>query len=143
MDLDDTIAAYHQALDAIVTGDAGPLQELYSRADDGTLSNPWGPTQRGWADVSSTLERAGSQFRDGGPRPEGHAALALHRASDLACLVENEHWQAKVSGGDELSPFDLRVTTVFRLEGDGWKVVHRHADPITLPNPKGVLGRPT
>ena len=27
----------------------------------------------------------------------------------------------------------LRVTNVFRLEGDAWKLVHRHADPITSP----------
>jgi ketosteroid isomerase-like protein len=29
----------------------------------------------------------------------------------------------------------LRVTSVFRLEHDVWKLVHRHADPITTPRP--------
>ena len=24
----------------------------------------------------------------------------------------------------------LRVTHVYRLEGDRWKIVHRHADPL-------------
>jgi hypothetical protein len=27
------------------------------------------------------------------------------------------------------------VTTIFRSEDDGWRIVHRHADPITTPRP--------
>jgi ketosteroid isomerase-like protein len=29
----------------------------------------------------------------------------------------------------------VRVTSVYRLESGGWKLVHRHADPITTPRP--------
>lgn len=52
---------------------------------------------------------------------------------DLAYLVEIEHYHAKVGGSDEVTPVSLRCTTVFRREGDAWKIVHRHADPITSP----------
>ena len=143
MDLDSTIQAYHDALGQIVKGDPGPAQRLYSHRDDVTLSNPWGPTRRGWSDVSAGVERAASQFRDGAPQSRPHDALALFRGADLACLVENERWQAKVSGGSEMSAFELRVTTVFRLEDDDWKVVQRHADPLTVENTDGVLRRPS
>jgi ketosteroid isomerase-like protein len=39
----------------------------------------------------------------------------------------------KVGGAEELVPVSLRVTTIFRREDDGWRIVHRHADPITAP----------
>jgi ketosteroid isomerase-like protein len=53
-----------------------------------------------------------------------------------------ERWKAKVGGREDISDFDLRVTTTFRREDGAWKIVHRHADPITRPNPEGPLGRP-
>jgi ketosteroid isomerase-like protein len=29
----------------------------------------------------------------------------------------------------------LRVTSIFRPEDGTWKILHRHADPITTPQP--------
>jgi ketosteroid isomerase-like protein len=112
---------------------------LYSARDDVTLANPWGPARCGRADVFEAVTRAASQFRDGGRRSEPHETVGRFLGGDLACLVENERWQAKVAGRDEVSAFDLRATTVFRLEDGEWKVVHRHADPITTANPSGPL----
>ncbi|WP_205676837.1 nuclear transport factor 2 family protein [Arthrobacter crystallopoietes] len=53
----------------------------------------------------------------------------------MAYIVEIERTRVKVGQSDELSPVSLRVTTIFRLEDGQWKVVHRHADPITSPQP--------
>jgi ketosteroid isomerase-like protein len=49
--------------------------------------------------------------------------------------VEVERYRAKVGGSDDFSSISLRVTSVFRPEDDTWKLVHRHADPITTPQP--------
>jgi ketosteroid isomerase-like protein len=49
--------------------------------------------------------------------------------------VEVERYQAKVGGGEELALIALRVRSIFRREDGGWKIVHRHADPITTAQP--------
>jgi ketosteroid isomerase-like protein len=46
-----------------------------------------------------------------------------------------ERFEAKVGGREELAQVALRVTSIFRPEDGAWKVVHRHADPITTERP--------
>ena len=55
--------------------------------------------------------------------------------AELAYTVEIESYRARVGGGEEITPVAVRVTTVFRREDAVWKVVHRHADPITSARP--------
>ena len=40
-----------------------------------------------------------------------------------------------MGANDELTLFALRVTMIFHPEDGQWKLVHRHADPITTPHP--------
>jgi ketosteroid isomerase-like protein len=49
--------------------------------------------------------------------------------------VQLEHLEAKVGGREEITPYSLRSTMIFRPEDGEWKVVHRHADPITTAQP--------
>ena len=50
-------------------------------------------------------------------------------SGDLAVLVaiERQHGEA---GGLPDQDLSLRVTLVFRREDAGWRLVHRHADPL-------------
>jgi ketosteroid isomerase-like protein len=113
------------------------VKALFSHRDDATLANPFGPPVRGWDQVAEALDYASSRFREG--EVASFESIARYEAADLASILEVERWEAKVGGRDEVAPFVLRVTTTFRREDDAWKLVHRHADPISTPDPEGPL----
>jgi ketosteroid isomerase-like protein len=52
---------------------------------------------------------------------------------DLAYIHEIERARVKVGGACQKRLSSLRVTTIFTREQDDWKILHRHADPITTP----------
>jgi ketosteroid isomerase-like protein len=124
---------YHRAGREITNGNPEVYKRLYSRLDDVTLANPFGPPVRGWSRVSATLDRAAENYRDG--EIVGFENVSTGIGSDLAYTVELESYLARVGGAEEIAAVALRVTTIFRREEGTWKVVHRHADPITAPRP--------
>jgi ketosteroid isomerase-like protein len=98
-----------------------------------TLANPFGPPTRSWSDVSATLDRAAANYRDG--EVIGFENVSTVLTPELAYTVEIESYRARVGGAAEVTPVAIRVTTVFGREHGAWKVMHRHADPITAPRP--------
>jgi ketosteroid isomerase-like protein len=130
-DLAAFIEQYHQTLGEFLRGNAGPTMDLFSHRDDVTLANPFGPPVQGWEQVAQTIERAATVFRDG--EVTGFDRIATCTTPELAYIVEVERAQARVGGAVDTSPIVLRVTLIFRPEEGTWKVVHRHADPITSP----------
>jgi ketosteroid isomerase-like protein len=124
---------YHRAGVQIINGNPDVYKALWSRRDDVTLANPFGPPARGWDQVSSTLDRAAANYSGG--ETVGFQNVSTVVGGDLAYVVEIESYRARVAGAEELAPVSVRVTTVFRREDGTWKVVHRHADPITTPRP--------
>jgi ketosteroid isomerase-like protein len=124
---------YHRAGHEITNGNPDVYKALYSRRDDVTLANPFGPPAVGWSEVSATLDRAAQNYRDG--EVVGFENVSTVITSELAYTVEVERYRARVGGAEEMTPVALRVTTVYRREDGGWMVTHRHADPITAPRP--------
>jgi ketosteroid isomerase-like protein len=131
--LTQVIEQYHRAVDAFVRGDPEPQKRLFSRRDDVTLANPVDPPARGWHQVEATMERAAAQLRDG--EPCTYERISGWATADLGYVLEIQRTRAKFGGADELTPVALRVTTIFRREDGAWRVVHRHADPITALRP--------
>ena len=132
-DVDQLITQYHQALDEFVKGNPEPVKKLYSHREDASLANPLGPAARGWEQVAQAIERAASNFRDG--ELVSVETVAKYVTPELAYSVWVERAKAKIGGREDIVPSALRVTMIFRAEEGAWKVVHRHADPITTAQP--------
>jgi ketosteroid isomerase-like protein len=132
-DVDKLIEQFQLALGEFFKGNPEPVKNLFSHREDVSLANPLGPPARGRDEVAQTIERAASNFTDG--EVVGFENVAKYVTPELACVVWLERAKVKLGGTEGLAPSVLRVTMVFRPEGDTWKVVHRHADPITTAQP--------
>jgi ketosteroid isomerase-like protein len=132
-DLDQVIEQCQKALDEFVKGNPKPMQEMFSHRDDVSLANPFGPPVRGWDEVARTMERAASNLKEGGM--VAFEELAKYVTPELAYTVWLERQKAKLGGRGDVTLFTLRVTMIYRPEEGTWKVVHRHADPITSTRP--------
>ena len=133
LDLAQMIEAYQRSLDAFVQGDPELQKPLWSRRDDVTLANPLGPPALGWEQVEKAMDDAASQIREG--EPVRIERLSGYETPDLAYSLVIQGTRAKMGGSIEMADISLRVTTIFRREEGEWKIVHRHADPITTTRP--------
>jgi ketosteroid isomerase-like protein len=133
-DAHELIERYYRAQGKFLRGNPEPVKDLFSQRDDVTLANPYGPPVRGFDEVAKSIEHAAS-LRSDGEFLEWQI-LAKYVSAELAYVVQIERAEAKVGARGDITPLAVRATMIFRPEEDGeWKVVHRHADPITTPQP--------
>ncbi len=120
---------------AYINGDATPLGEIVARHSPATFFSPSGVYRQGAEAVWSQYELDATNFERGG---DGHfEILHMGMSDDLAYWVGFQRATAHLRGRSEPVPFNLRVTELFRRDGDTWKLIHRHADPLLSdPEPK-------
>jgi ketosteroid isomerase-like protein len=130
-DVDELLEQFHLAQGEFLKGNPEHTKKLFSHRDDATLANPYGPPVRGWEQVAKTIEHASSLRSDG--EFVGSEIIAKCVTPELAYVVQIERAKAKVGASEDITPYALRTTMIFRPEEGEWNVVHRHADPITTP----------
>ena len=131
--LDEVIEQYNLALGEFYRGNPEPVQKLWSHREDVTLAPPFGPPAHGWDEVAASMERGASQFGDG--EMVSFEAIEKYITPELAYVLRVERAKAKVGESKDAAPIALRVTMNFRPEEGTWKVVHRHADSMTMAQP--------
>jgi ketosteroid isomerase-like protein len=131
--VDELIERFHLCQGEFVKGNPEPCKRLFSHREDVTLNNPLSPPAHGWEQVAATMNSAAAPLREG--EFLSAETIEKHITPELAYIVEIEWGEAKVGGSEDITPWALRVTMIFRPEDGEWKVVHRHADPITTAQP--------
>src|ERR687898_1620710 len=133
-DVDKLIEQYHRVQREFLRGNPEPVKKLWSRREDVTLANPYGPPVRGWEQVAKTIEHAASLRRGG--EFVGSEIVAKYVTPELAYVVQLERAKAKVGRREDIVSIATRATMIFRPEEEGtWKMVHRQADHITTAQP--------
>jgi ketosteroid isomerase-like protein len=117
-----------KAADSYVNGDAAPVLALLTSHAKSTFFGPGGGYTEGAKEVASTHEKGAKAFEPGGS--DELEVLQAFASDGIAYWVGIQHAKARMHGKSQPVPMKLRVTEVFRREGDEWKLVHRHADML-------------
>lgn len=126
-DVDALIRLSAESNSALMRGDLDRYLDLISFTEDFTLMSPFGGTPTRSADLTGkTLQAMGRFFRNGTLDQE---VLQSYASPDLVVLAIIERARVEV-GGLPSQEWSLRVTLVYRREGSGWRLAHRHADPL-------------
>jgi ketosteroid isomerase-like protein len=126
-DLVALIERSEQANRALMQGAIDVYKRLIRLADDFVLMSPFGGTpSRGSEYTPERIEAMGRFFRNGTLSQDLVAGWA---SPELVVLVTVEHCHVEV-GGLPAQSWALRVSQVYRRDGQGWQLIHRHADPL-------------
>ena len=124
------LARFEQGINEFINGDPTLWKQSVSQRDESMIMGAWGAYERGWRDVGPRYDWAAARFRKSGARVQTEY-LVTAVSGDTAYTVAIERSVVRLVDQDEPAPMALRVAHIFRMESDGWKLVLRHADPLT------------
>lgn len=127
-DFEQFMKQREEASRAFVNGDIGPLDRIATHVSPATIFGPKGDCVAGAEQVNAVNARGASLFE---PESQNSFQILQMAASDgIAWWAGIQRSTVRMRGRAEAIPMNLRVTEAFRREGDEWKLVHRHADPL-------------
>ena len=122
--VEEATARFYTSLNSLFTGDAAPMQEVWSHTDDVTFMGPDGGFHVGWKAVRANWE-VQAALKLGGKIEPSEARITV--GDDLAFVQCYER-------GDNLNAqglpeqVSIRATNVFRKVNGAWKMIGHHTD---------------
>ena len=130
-DLDDFetfMQQRQQVANAYVNGDAEPLGNISAKISPVTFFSPKGNYEQGAKQVFSVQENDAGNFEPGSSSE--FEIFHMSASEGLAYWVGLQHAMVRVKGQQDVVPFHLRITEIFRKDKNQWKLIHRHADAL-------------
>ena len=121
---------FEQGINDFINGDPTLWKQNASQRDESIIMGAWGAYEKGWKEVGPRYDWAAARLRKSGARVQ-FENLVTAVSGDAAYTVTIERSVVRLADQDAPAPMALRVTHIFRKEPDGWKLVLRHADPLT------------
>ena len=114
---------FYAALNVLFGGDAQPMLEVWSHADDITFMAPGGGFHVGWKQSRTDWEAVADQKLGGSVEP---TEMRINAGSDIAITSNYEVGHNIVDGKPQT--VTIRATNIFRLEDGQWKMIGHHTD---------------
>ncbi|MBI3675089.1 MAG: nuclear transport factor 2 family protein [Proteobacteria bacterium] len=117
-------AQFYIALNKMFTGDAVPMNTVWSHGDDVTYMGPTGDVDVGWNAVLKNWQAQAKLKLGGEVNP---IEMHLIVGQDVAIVSDYEQG-ANTNAKGKTVHVKLRATNMFRKEGGQWKMVGHHTD---------------
>lgn len=116
--------AFYEALNAMLEGDIGPMEEVWSHEDYVTLMGPFGGRWVGWNDVRTEFKQEAQMHLHG--RVEARDLL-VRAQGDYGYTICDERGETMSIAGRP-TVIDHRATNIYKRENGRWKLIHHHTD---------------
>lgn len=117
-------AQFYAALNAMFKGEAGPIEAVWSHANDITYMGPAGGFDSGWSAIRKDWESQAALKLGGHIQPvDVHAFVG----QEIAVVSDYEEGENTNVNGKTVH-VKLRATNIYRKENGQWKMIGHHTD---------------
>ncbi|MEM7008855.1 MAG: nuclear transport factor 2 family protein, partial [Thermodesulfobacteriota bacterium] len=118
-DLNEAIKQFYIAHNEIFAGNIAPMQEIWSQSQDVTYMSPIGGILVGYDAVIKSWRKQAELNLKGHVEPY---EMKIVQGQDIGVCYNYIRGTNYVLDGREVHP-NIRATTVYRNEGESWKVI--------------------